>query len=533
VNGDGYGDVIVGAFLYDNGETDEGQAFVYHGSASGLSTTPDWTAESDQINAQFGACVSSAGDVNGDGYGDVIVGALYYDNGETDEGRAFVYHGSASGLSTTPDWTAESDQAGAHLGFAVSSAGDVNGDGYDDVIAGAFNYDNGEANEGGAFVYHGSALGLSATPAWTAESDQAGADFGYSVSSAGDVNGDGYGDVIVGAFLYDNGEANEGRAFVYHGSALGLSATPAWMVESDQVGANFGRFVSDAGDVNGDGYGDVIVGAFLYDNPESNEGRAYVYHGNGFGLSTTPAWTAESDQASGNFGYSVSSAGDVNGDGWSDVIVGAYGYDNGESNEGRAYVYLGNDGTIPVMVQNSRSHWADNCVEVTWILAETGSPVTFEIYRRMGEGGNYVPIHNPEIVLRGGEYVFKDVSVEPGASYGYRVAILENDTVVASFETSLTTPTLLFALKQNHPNPFNPSTQIGFSVDKEAHVKLRVYDVSGRLIQTIVNHRLRAGTYLEEWDGRDDNGKQVVSGVYFIQLSAEGKTLTRKSVLLK
>ena len=113
VNGDGYADVIVGAPNYDNGQTDEGRAFVYHGSASGLSTTANWTAESDQASAYFGYSVATAGDVNGDGYADVIVGAPNYDNGQTDEGRAFVYHGSASGLSTTANWTAESDQASA------------------------------------------------------------------------------------------------------------------------------------------------------------------------------------------------------------------------------------------------------------------------------------------------------------------------------------------------------------------------------------------------------------------------------------
>ena len=106
---------------------------------------------------------------------------------------------------------------------------------------------------------------LASTPAWTAESDQASANFGFSVSAAGDVNGDGYGDVIVGAYAYDNGELGEGRAFVYLGSAFGLSAAPSWTAESDQAAANLGFSVSAAGDVNGDGYGDVIVGAPYYD----------------------------------------------------------------------------------------------------------------------------------------------------------------------------------------------------------------------------------------------------------------------------
>ncbi len=341
VNGDGYSDVIVGAWRYDNGQTDEGRAYVYYGSATGLSLTPDWTGESNQASAYFGISVSTAGDVNGDGYSDVIVGALLYDNGQTDEGRAYVYYGSATGLSSTPNWTGESNQASALFGNSVSTAGDVNGDGYSDVIIGAYYYENGETNEGGAYVYYGSASGLSLTPDWTAESNQGNSRYGYSVSTAGDVNGDGYSDVIVGAYLYDNGETDEGRAFVYYGSASGLSSSPDWTGESNQASAYFGYSVSAAGDVNGDGYSDVIVGAYYYDNGETDEGAAFVYYGSSSGLSSTPDWIGESNQVGAYFGYSVSSAGDVNGDGYSDVIVGAYLYDNGEANEGRAFLYYG------------------------------------------------------------------------------------------------------------------------------------------------------------------------------------------------
>jgi len=117
---------IVGAHYYTNDQLQEGRAFVYHGSADGLSTTPDWTAESDQVNANFGYSVRTAGDVNGDGYADVIVGAFGFDNGQDSEGRAFLYHGSAAGLSGTPNWTAESDQASSGFGVSVGTAGDVN-----------------------------------------------------------------------------------------------------------------------------------------------------------------------------------------------------------------------------------------------------------------------------------------------------------------------------------------------------------------------------------------------------------------------
>jgi hypothetical protein len=120
-----------------------------------LLTSPGWTAESDQQSASFGRSVSSAGDVNADGFDDVIVGSDRYDNGQPDEGRAFVYLGSAGGLATSPAWTAESDQINALFGGSVSRAGDVNGDRASDLIVGAPGYNNGQSGEGRAFVYHG------------------------------------------------------------------------------------------------------------------------------------------------------------------------------------------------------------------------------------------------------------------------------------------------------------------------------------------------------------------------------------------
>jgi hypothetical protein len=152
----------------------------------------------------------------------------------------------------------------------VGTAGDVNGDGYDDILVGAPYYDNPEGDEGGIFVWYGSAggLGENGTPEnadWRAESNQASALFGYSVGTAGDVNGDGFDDIIVGAWLYDNPQSGEGMAFVWYGSAVGLGekGTPAnagWKYESDRDGTGLGYAVATAGDVNGDGCSDIIVG---------------------------------------------------------------------------------------------------------------------------------------------------------------------------------------------------------------------------------------------------------------------------------
>jgi hypothetical protein len=117
----------------------------------------------------------------------------------------------------TWDWTAESNQISASFGFSLAGAGDVNNDGYSDVIVGAYQYDGGNTDEGAAFLYLGSDLGLSETPVWSAEGNQDSANFGYSVAAAGDVNNDGYDDVIVGSHLYDDGPLNDGAGFVYHG----------------------------------------------------------------------------------------------------------------------------------------------------------------------------------------------------------------------------------------------------------------------------------------------------------------------------
>jgi hypothetical protein len=354
VNGDGYSDVVIGARFYDDGQTDEGAIFVYHDSPTGPSTSADWMVGSNQTYAEFGCFVSMAGDVNRDGYADVVVGAAHYDNGQSNEGRAYVYHGSPTGLSAAPDWTVESNQADAYLGHAVSTAGDVNGDGYDDVLVGAYQYSNGQAREGRVYVYYGSDTGLSATADWIAESNQDEARMGYHGSgSAGDVNGDGYDDIIVGAFRYydDVQQDGEGHVFIYHGSPTGLDANGTrpsglptnadWTAQGDQYEARFGHCVSAAGDVNSDGYSDVIIGARSYDNGQTDEGMAFVYHGSPTGLDAAPAWTVESNQDAVELGWSVSTAGDVNGDGYADVIVGAYGYDNGQEDEGLVYVYHG------------------------------------------------------------------------------------------------------------------------------------------------------------------------------------------------
>ena len=430
VNGDGFADVIVGASSYTNNYSFEGRAVVYQGSASGLSTAFIWSQEGGQEGAVFGYPVATAGDVNGDGFSDIIVGALGYDNVQEDEGRAYVYHGSAAGPRNTPTWATESNQQSSELGTSVAGAGDVNGDGLSDVVIGAPYYDNGQADEGRAFVYHGTGDGLGFIPAWTGESNQAFAHFGGSVASAGDVNGDGFADVIVGADGFDNGNSDEGRAYAYHGSPTGLLASPAWVTESDQGSAYYGTQVATAGDINGDGRSDVIVAARFFDNGQADEGRAYVYHGSSVGLSTLPAWTGESNQASSEC-ISAATAGDVNGDGFSDVIIGSHLYDNGQADEGRAFVYHGSAlglGTTPAATVESNQA---SCAFGRAVA--TAGDINRDGFSDVIVGA---PLYNGGQIAQGIVFVYLGTPAGMATTHTYAIA---PDNAFASFGSSVAT----------------------------------------------------------------------------------------------
>ncbi|MCB9490416.1 MAG: FG-GAP repeat protein, partial [Deltaproteobacteria bacterium] len=342
VNGDGYDDVIVGAPDWNGDGSKIGRAFVYLGSAAGLAATPHVVYEGALDNEpSFGRSVSRAGDVNGDGYDDVIVGEGGTVGDGSKGGAAKVYLGSASGLTAgDADWTVIGDHAGDFFGISLSGAGDVNGDGYDDVMIGASAYSKGQGNEGAAFVYFGSKAGLSSIPDWSDEPDAEDARMGSVLRSVGDVNDDGYDDIIVGAPDYSSSgndeDKHKGMARVYYGSETGPSADADWTYVGGSAYLSFASSVAGAGDVNGDGYDDVIVGSHLYEEEYPNEGAAFVFLGSKDGLSAEADWSDRSGVALGHFGVSVAPLGDVNDDGYDDVVIGATG-----TGVPRISVYLG------------------------------------------------------------------------------------------------------------------------------------------------------------------------------------------------
>jgi hypothetical protein len=384
VNGDGFGDLLVGAPNGNMGGTDAGQAYLLFGKAdafgtidlAGLTAADGFIIQGDANFDHTGWSVSSAGDINGDGFDDIIVAAKDADApGEGNVGRAYVLFGKAGGFNFVIDLAAlpssdgfmiQGDAANDLAGYKVSSAGDVNGDGFDDLIIGAPMGDNGGSDAGEVYVAFGKAAGFgtidlttfTSADGFIIQGDSAGDRAGWSVSSAGDVNGDGLADLIVGAPRGDNGGTDAGEAYVVFGKTTGfgavldlsgLSPTDGFIIQGDTLIDQAGISVSSAGDVNGDGFDDLIVGAPQGDDGGANAGEAYVVFGKASGFGTidlTNLTAADGFIIQGDFdadlaGWSVSAAGDVNGDGFDDLIVGAPMGDNGGIDAGEAYVLLG------------------------------------------------------------------------------------------------------------------------------------------------------------------------------------------------
>lgn len=346
VNGDGYADLVTGAFGYDGGNTNSGRVSVYFGGAGGFNTTADAQIDGAQADMRLGASVA-VGDVNGDGYGDVIAGAPDHNGGSVLEGAVFIYFGGPGAFNTQSDALLEANQANASFGASVAWAGDVNGDGLGDVLVGAPNHDNPVADEGTVYLYFGGFGGFNPIHDASMSGGQASAFLGWRVAGAGDLNGDGFADIAAGGIGFDStGGTNAGYARVFFGGSTFNTAVDA-QIDGTQGDGRFGSAIACAGDTNGDGFSDLIVGAYEFDNGQLNEGRAYIYRGSAGAFSTTAHATLEVDQIESGFGSAVAGAGDVNGDGFADVLVGAPEYDvTAANNEGAAFLYLGSAGAF-------------------------------------------------------------------------------------------------------------------------------------------------------------------------------------------
>lgn len=367
VNGDGLGDICVGATDADVGGADSGSVYVFFGSSTFSSrdlgqsgVTADITIVGPAPYDQLGYTLA-VGDLNDDGTDDLVVGAPHESaSGTLTNGRVYVFFGGSNlaDLDLSSGGPADATFNGATVldTFGLSLAtGDVNDDGVADLLVGAAHQDTGAFDAGAVYVFYGGAglTGVDLATGGAADAAFFGQgsldEFGFLSLEGSDVTGDGVADVVVGCYLNDAGGSNSGRVYVFRGSATLsgknlASGDVADVTLTGAAGDTLGNFMACA-DVNGDGTSDVVVSGVGNDAGGTDAGRAYVFFG-GPGLSDTNLSTGDSADvivtgaaAFDLFGYVA--GGDVDGDGTPDLIVGAIWNDAGGPQAGRVYVFKG------------------------------------------------------------------------------------------------------------------------------------------------------------------------------------------------
>ncbi len=483
VDGDGKADFIIGAPIADSG----GAASVYSGGTGSLIYRKNGNS-----GYFFGASVAGIGDINGDGTSDFIIGAPCASFGFHCDGAAFIYSGiNGSQLYQINGGTEDI------LGSSVAGAGDVTGDGISDFIIGAPGVDSGSVlNVGAAYVYSGANAAMIYEKYGTSQ-DEA---FGYAVSKAGDVNGDGKGDFIVGVpSASPGGLTNAGSVFVYSGD----DGTLLFQINGTSTGDELGRSVTGMADINGDGKPEFLMGAPLAD-PEGriDAGSGFIYSG----ATGTLLHQINGVTAADGLGNSVAGLNDVDGDGSVDFIVGAVLADpGGRSAAGSAYVYSGLDGSLIFQVDGDSA--GDN---LGWSAAGVGD-IT-------GDGGDEVIIGAPNADPSGFLYA--------GSAYIYGL------TPTDAPEEKSNRPGR-FELSQNYPNPFNPTTTIRYFLPKGEKITLEIFNLLGERVKVLLEVEQTAGAHTAVWDGKDKNGKSLPSGIYFYRLKSNTFSETKKMIFLK